>query len=302
MKFVGLIGVCFMVFGCNLAKWNQKRLTKRFDRKSIVEGHFKNDQHNVHYYEGGEGETVLLIHGFGGDAQVTWDRSIRDLAKDYHVIAPDLLWFGKSTSSATPSLNAQVDALFTLLEDRGVEKCSIAGISYGGFVTLGMVYKNKDFFTKVCIVDSPGVTYDMSLLDELSKKQGEERFQDIFVVKSREDVQELFELAFYKSKHVPNGILQDAYDLYFDDNHQQLDQLLTSLTQEQKMFAQVDIEGFPPSLVIWGEFDEVFPPSEGRKLADFMEADYLEVPRSGHAPNLENFKVFQFYLRDFLAN
>jgi pimeloyl-ACP methyl ester carboxylesterase len=291
-----------MFSSCNLAKWNQKHLTKKYKRKGIEERIFQNEEHTVHYFEGGQGETVLLIHGFGGDAQLTWNKSIQDLSKDYHVIAPDLLWFGQSVSNKEAELATQVDAMFDLLEDRKVKKCHVAGISYGGFVALGMVYQQKEMFEKMIIIDSPGITYDIKLLDDLAKKQNEERFQDIFVVKSPKDVKELFDLAEYKPPRIPKGVLNDFYDLYFDQHHPELDQLLTTLPAEQEKFKAAQMTDFPPSLVIWGQYDEVFPSAEGKKFANFLGADYLEVPNTGHAPNIEKFKIFQRYLREFLEN
>ena len=302
MRQVGIFALSFFLFGCNLVRWNQKRLTNKFERKGIQEKTFSSDEHTIHYFEGGEGETVLLIHGFGGDAQMTWDRSIRDLAKDYHVIAPDLLWFGKSDSKAKPNLDAQVDALFQLLADRGVGNCSVMGISYGGFVTLAMHYKNPSFFNKICIVDSPGMTYDITLLDELCKQQKVASVEDIFVVKNQQDVKDLLDLAFYKSKRIPKSILKDTYELYFSNHHLEQAQLLKALSEQQKVFLDMGEIEFPPSTVIWGPHDKVFPISEGIKLADFMNAELVEIPKSGHAPNMENFKAFQAEVRRFLEN
>src|SRR5690606_8108353 len=103
-------------------------------------------------------ETLLLLHGFGGDAQITWRKMYLDLSDDYHVIAPDLLWFGESSSSAAPNLAAQVDAVMDLLKYKSINKCAVAGISYGGFVVTGLIYAYPDYFTKIGIIDCPGVT------------------------------------------------------------------------------------------------------------------------------------------------
>ncbi|MCB9224765.1 MAG: alpha/beta hydrolase [Crocinitomicaceae bacterium] len=302
MRWTLLFFLILVLGSCNMVKWNQSRMTKKYVRHGIEERIYSNEGHTIHYFEGGEGETVLLIHGFGGDAQVTWNKTIQDLTKDHHVIVPDLLWFGKSHSTAKAELSSQVDALIGLLKDRKVDKCDVVGISYGGFVTFGLVYQYPEFFRKMIIVDSPGITYDIKLLDELAQKQNEKSFQDIFVVKNAQDVDELFTLATYRDKKIPKGFLEDAYEVYFDQYHAELDQLLTTLTEEQSNFKQDESVIFPRSLVIWGQYDEIFPPAEGKKFAEYLKADYKEVPNAGHAPNIENYKVFEAYLREFLAN
>ena len=289
-----------LFWSCNLAKWNQKRLDRKFERKGLQESTFKNEQHEVHYFEGGEGETVLLIHGFGGDAQITWYKTLMDLVKDYHVIAPDLLWFGQSKSKAEPDLNAQVDAMYDLLEDRGVDRFTIGGISYGGFVSMGMLYKQPKRVKALMMVDSPGVTYDVSLLNELCKKADVKEVQEIFVVRNQEDVKRLFEFTFYDNKMIPKKIYKDAYELYFSQHHDELYKLLETLPKEKERLESAKLSVYPPSLVIWGRHDEVFPLSEGEKLAKHLGAEIKVIDKAGHAPNLEQCKAFEEQLRAFL--
>lgn len=300
MRIVLVLGIIFFVSSCNLAKWNQDRMTNKMERNEISELFFKNEKHKVHYFEGGEGETVLLIHGFGGDAQITWYKTMIDLVDDYHVIAPDLLWFGQSKSSSKPNLSAQVDAIMDLLKHSKVNKCAVAGISYGGFVTSGLVYSQPKMFSKVCMIDSPGVTYNVSLLDSLCKKQKVASVDEIFVVKNSEQLKALYALAFFKKPHMPKSILKDAYELYFADNHIEQTKLLHSLMDEQDRFLENSDFKFPPTCVLWGDNDRIFPISEGEKLAKFMKAEFTLINKAGHAPNIENFKDFEKKFRAFL--
>ena len=292
----------FSFLGCNLVKWNQNRLGKKYVRKGLQEKLFKNDDYTVNYWEGGEGDTVVLVHGFGGDGQMTWNKTIQDLVKDYHVIAPDLLWFGKSFSKADPNLDSQIDAVLLLLKDRKVKTCKLVGVSYGGFVSLGIIEKAPELVNELCIVDSPGMTYNINLLDTLCAQVGVKEVQDIFVVKEPSEVKRLFNLATYKNRKIPKGILKNTYELYFDQHHVQLYQLLETLPEEQKRFLENPNFKYPPTTIIWGRDDQIFPLSEGEKLAEAMNADLKIVEKAGHAPNLDNFKQFQGYLREFLAN
>jgi 2-hydroxymuconate-semialdehyde hydrolase len=52
----------------------------------------------VHYWEGGQGRPLLLIHGSGPGASTlgNWRLVLEPLAERYHVIAPDLIGFGLS--------------------------------------------------------------------------------------------------------------------------------------------------------------------------------------------------------------
>src|SRR5215831_20730567 len=50
----------------------------------------------IRYIVAGKGEPVVLIHGFGANAEYQWDPIIKDLSRDYLVIAMDVRGFGKS--------------------------------------------------------------------------------------------------------------------------------------------------------------------------------------------------------------
>ena len=306
MKVIWVISIVILsvLSSCNLAEWNQMRLTKKFASKEVTEQTLDVNGHHIHYFEGGnlEGQTLLLIHGFGGDAQVTWNKTIIDLSKKYRIIAPDLLWFGQSLSNHKPDIYAQINALEYLLDELKVDTFSVAGISYGGFVTMGLAQKRESQVNKMIIIDSPGITYNVVLLDSMVAQTGVNEVSDIFVPKNADQVQFLLNFASYKKKRIPKGILMDAYDLYFSKNHEELKQLIVTLPNQKQEFLDKGFNDIPNSKVIWGENDEVFPLSEGKKLADYLEAEILIINKSGHAPNLEQFKSFEKLFRYSLTD
>ena len=63
--------------------------------KSFPLSHVVIHGHDVGYRRGGEGETVLLLHGLAGSS-LTWRAVMPALSRDFDVIAPDLLGHGES--------------------------------------------------------------------------------------------------------------------------------------------------------------------------------------------------------------
>lgn len=59
---------------------------------------------NVHYWEGGSGFPILLLHGSGPGASTigNWRKVLEPLATRYHIYAMDLIGFGKSGRKASP--------------------------------------------------------------------------------------------------------------------------------------------------------------------------------------------------------
>jgi pimeloyl-ACP methyl ester carboxylesterase len=74
-----------------------------------------------------------------------WRRQVGPLSRHFHVVVPDLLCFGASSScggSPAPSESAQAAALATLLDAlpglAAGARVALAGTSYGGFVAYAL--------------------------------------------------------------------------------------------------------------------------------------------------------------------
>src|SRR5262249_13311333 len=90
-----------------------------------------------HFADEGSGEALVLIHGGGVAAQghLGWTAAIGPLAKQYRVIAPDLLWSGLTDKPATQySFRTQVDHVAGLLDTLGIERAHILGQSIGAYL------------------------------------------------------------------------------------------------------------------------------------------------------------------------
>ncbi|WP_400241939.1 alpha/beta fold hydrolase [Niallia sp. JL1B1071] len=88
------------------------------------------------YVEKGEGETIVLIHGFCGSTDY-WEYIIPPLAENYHVLAVNLRGHGTSSFSGEPfEIEDLAKDIKELLTGLGIEKVYMFGHSLGGYVTL----------------------------------------------------------------------------------------------------------------------------------------------------------------------
>jgi 3-oxoadipate enol-lactonase len=90
-----------------------------------------------HGDDGNRLPTVFLIHGWGATAGLNWVTTFGALARDFHVIAPDMAGHGQSKASRSGfRLEQCADDVLRLADARGVERFIIAGYSMGGPISL----------------------------------------------------------------------------------------------------------------------------------------------------------------------
>ena len=87
------------------------------------------------YLEGGQGETIVLLHSFGGDKD-NFIRTAVYLTRHYHVVIPDLPGFGEASrdAGARYSIDQQAANLRAFLYKLGLDRVHLGGNAMGGFI------------------------------------------------------------------------------------------------------------------------------------------------------------------------
>lgn len=115
----------------------------------------------VHVEQAGEGEPVVLLHGFGASTY-TWRRVIPALARSYRVLAADLYGFGateRPRDFASYTRGGQAGLVLALLDRLGIERAHLVGHSYGGAISLWLADRHPERLRSLVLVDSAAPTY-----------------------------------------------------------------------------------------------------------------------------------------------
>jgi len=137
---------------------------------------FDSDGVKIHFVEKGDGEPVVLIHGFAASYQMNWGLPgiIDQLAKNYHVIALDNRGHGKSGKPHNVEQYGvhMVEDVVRLLDHLELKKAHIVGYSMGGFITTKLITSHPNRVTSA-VIGAAGWNEEtesrLTLLDEIGE-------------------------------------------------------------------------------------------------------------------------------------
>lgn len=108
----------------------------------------------ISYKMGGNGPTLLLIHGYQADSRV-WDMMVPLLESRFQLIIPDLPGHGNSSlAGAVNTMDMMAECLYRLILSLGLNEIYVAGHSMGGYVALALLEKYPNLIDKLILINS----------------------------------------------------------------------------------------------------------------------------------------------------
>ncbi|GAB4848705.1 hypothetical protein Ancab_003430 [Ancistrocladus abbreviatus] len=248
--------------------------------------------------------TILLIHGFGANAMWQWGYFIDRLIPKFNVYVPDLLFFGDSYTTRPERTEAfQAQCLLSVMKTVGVHRMSVAGISYGGFVAYSIAAQFPEAVEKV-VLCSAGVCLESKDMDEgMFKVSSLEEAGNILLPQTPDKLRQLMRLSFYKPiKNVPSCFLNDFIHVMCTEYVEEKKQLIEALYKDRKLANLPKLT--QPTLIIWGEEDQIFPIALAHRLKSHLgdNAQLVIIKHAGHAVNIEKPKKVYKHLKSFLLD
>ncbi|UXA16336.1 alpha/beta fold hydrolase [Mycobacterium sp. SMC-4] len=261
------------------------------------------------YQDAGGGEdTLLLIHGMAGSS-ATWREVIPQLAKNYRVVAPDLLGHGQSAKPRSDySLGAFAVLLRDFLDELGITRATVVGQSLGGGVAMQFVYQHPDYCERLVLISSGGLGPDVGWTLRLLSAPGAELLLPVIaptpVVSVGNKLRSWLSAGGIQS---PRGAeMWSAYSSLSDSATRQaflktLRSVVDYRGQSVSALNRLHLKAELPTMVIWGDEDRVIPVEHGYEVQAALPECRLEVlPGVGHFPHVERpFEVVEL-LENFI--
>jgi pimeloyl-ACP methyl ester carboxylesterase len=119
---------------------------------------------HVIYRVAGSGPPIVLIHGMLNSSS-HWQAVALNLAREYTVIAPDLVGHGDSAAPRGDySLGAHAASIRDLLAAIGIDRATLVGHSLGGGVAMQFFYQFPQRVERLVLVSSGGLGREVSPL------------------------------------------------------------------------------------------------------------------------------------------
>lgn len=260
----------------------------------------------IFYVVKGEGEPLLLIHGYGAGFWI-WEKQMDILSRNYKVYALDTIGYGYSDRPRieyTPE--TYIHFLRDFMDGLEIERATLIGNSMGGGIAWAMAALFPKRVEKLILIDC--------VPPDVLNQVRNESFRTLAVVKDIPFIPHLVIAS--RNKHSVKRILQECL---FDrtlirpellDRQWELNRFkgstwalystLKHAKETSKMGDYLSLINHP-TLLIWGERDLVFPPSVGESLQQAIKGSTLHIiKRSGHIPMWETPEEVNRVILDFL--
>ena len=262
---------------------------------------------NVFVYEVGRqhATTAILVHGIGDEGADVWGHLIPALAKRYHVVTFDLPGFGRSSKKN----ELYSPSMYAYFVDWAIEQYArgpviLIGHSMGGAVALCYAARYPERVKRMVLADVSGIlhrtVFSKYLIDNGERSKPKDRY----------DPQQWF-----------NWLKRSAIEaIEYPGLPRDINRILHSPTLRESFLggeptaiaglalAQFDCSELidqvkSPTLVVWGEIDDMAPLRTAKVLSARLPRTHLEViPNVGHLPMVETPDRFNRLTLQWLTN
>jgi pimeloyl-ACP methyl ester carboxylesterase len=266
--------------------------------------------HEVRYRRGGEGEVVLLIHGLAGSSH-TWRTVQPEMAETHDVIAPDLLGHGESAKPMGDySLGAFASGLRDFLAVLDIPSATIVGHSFGGGVAMQLAYQHPELCDRLVLVGSGGLGREVSWLLRLCTLPGAEHLMPLIfprvIAEGGNDLGRALSSVGIRTPRL-HEMWRSYASLAGTEDRKAFVRTIRGVIepggQTVNALDRLYLAAHLPTLIVWGEHDDIIPVSHAHAAHEAIPGSRLEILEDvGHFPHAEAPERFLAVLNDFLES
>jgi pimeloyl-ACP methyl ester carboxylesterase len=225
----------------------------------------------IHYYTGGDGPPIVLIHGLASRGD-DWAPLLPKLATHHRIYALDLLGYGSSDRprDVDYSIALETDVVRDFLDSLQIRRTDLVGVSMGGWIALKLAAEHPERVRKLVLIDSAGFNFPTTLT------------ADSFTPASTEELQKLIDLQTNRAPHIPAFVARDFLRVNREHAWILKSQFTSMLSRRDLMDGRVSRVTMP-TLLLWGTRDLLTPYSLGVRMQhELPNARLVPLEGCGH--------------------
>ena len=246
----------------------------------------------------GDGETVIFLHGIGGN-RTNWRRQLPVVARaGFCAIAWDARGYGESEDYDGPLEFSEFSAdLARLLDHLEVDRANFVGLSMGGRILQDFHARHAErILTLTLCATMPGFSRTVSREDR--EEFVRLRKQPLLEGKTPREMAPGVARTLLGPKAEPAQYEELVASIAAVHPESYIKTIEATATYEQDV-ALGDIAC--PTLLLFGEADTLARPEFGRRMhAEIPGSEFVLLPETGHLLNIEQPDVFNRLVLDFL--
>ncbi|MBD2594597.1 alpha/beta hydrolase [Nostoc spongiaeforme FACHB-130] len=255
-------------------------------------------------------ETLVFLHGFGGGSSAyEWSKVYPAFASEYHILAPDLIGWGKSEH---PARNYQIDDYLTMIREFLQQNCTeavtVIASSLTAALTIRVAIAHPELFKSLILTTPAGLSdfgedYSRSFFAQLVSVPIIDRLLYITGIATEAGIRSFLEQRQFAQA---NRVYQEIVEAYLQSAQQpNAEYAALSFVRGDLCFdLSLDIEKLTtPTAIIWGEKSQFTGPEIGRRLAEKNPQAirvFQQLEDVGLTPQLELPAVTIGLIRQFL--
>lgn len=251
-----------------------------------MEKSYTYDRITLRYDDDGEGDTLLLLHGWGCDRNV-WSGIRPILTKHFRVISVDFAGFGRSDEPQSVwGVEDYTRSIEALVRHIGAECPTLVGHSFGGRVAI--LYASRNATRRVILTDAAGIKprRPLSYYYKVYSYKAMKRLLPILVGSTR--ARQLVE-----QRRAKTGSAD------YNNASPMMRAILSKCVGEDLCSVMPRIEA--PVLLFWGDRDTATPIADAHRMKRLIpDAGLVVAEGCGHFAMAENFPLFAAAVTRFL--
>lgn len=261
-------------------------LELNYEARKILPGEFiQLSKGHVHYEFAGEGDTVILVHGFSSPLFI-WDPTFDFLVKEgFRVLRYDLYGRGYSERPKIKySMEVFVEQLVELTKQLNLDDFSLVGLSMGGGVCV--VFADKYPVKKVSLIYPIGFSLGRNILLSIMKiPLLNSLMLKLYLSHSR--ILEMQKEDFWKYNKIEDYLEKYADQMKYKGFLRAIRStaLHTPFTNLKETYERLGKKNIPMQL-FWGENDQTIPYSTSKLVCEAVpDIEFHTINNSGHIPH-----------------